>query len=205
MNFSLSFRIPVPPSRFLLCIPVFCRCFEFPDLLPDTFPSRRILPDRFVTFSADFPFPCCQFPVVLVRGKMILHVLSYKVRCFIISSCEGLHVRVFLFLQDLRHPIHPALDFPSQSFDFFLQPPAVPVLERKISYRRFLLHFRNCGIEKASKSLRISRLSSILKSIDQRFENSLISSETAGHFRKHPRKLRWFCVFRSVLLDSGGL
>ncbi len=39
---------------------------------------------------------------------------------------------------------------------------------------------------------------------NQRLLNSLISSETAGHFQKHPRKLRWFCVFRSVLLDSGG-
>ena len=37
-----------------------------------------------------------------------------------------------------------------------------------------------------------------------RLLNSLISSETARHFQKHPRKLRWFCVFRSVLLDSGG-
>ena len=37
-----------------------------------------------------------------------------------------------------------------------------------------------------------------------RLLNSLISLETAGHFRKHLRKLRWFCVIRSVLLDSGG-
>ncbi len=38
-----------------------------------------------------------------------------------------------------------------------------------------------------------------------RLLNYLISSVTTRHFRKHPRKLRWFCVFRSVLLDSGGI
>ena len=46
----------------------------------------------------------------------------------------------------------------------------------------------------------------VLKSTnDYRFVNSLISSETARHFQKHSGKLRWFCVFRSVLLDSDGL
>ena len=37
-----------------------------------------------------------------------------------------------------------------------------------------------------------------------RLLNSIISSETVRHFQKHPRKLRRFCVFRSVLLDSDG-
>ena len=63
--------------------------------------------------------------------------------------------------------------------------------------------FRGFGHEKTPEMLNSQgfRISLVL---DQRLLNSLISSETARHFRKSPRKLRWFCVFRSVLLDSGG-
>ena len=81
--------------------------------------------------------------------------------------------------------------------------PSLTIKNRSKTMERHEKPSKLFGKEKTLEPLKFQGFSSILE-LDQRLLNFLISCKTARHFRKHPRKLRWFCVFRSVLLDSGG-